>query len=258
MGERLASQVGSSTSAGNFSPYLEEDFEASIAERFEQIVRMYPERIAIKTRDRSLTYDTLNKAANRVGQAILERIGPASEPIALLFGKGIDSVAALLGVLKAGKFFVAIDPSFPLSRIMYMLRDTETRLIVTDDENWEMQRRLVGYSGACLNIDEIGDRSPRENLDLAIPSSNVATIVYTSGSTAEPKGVVKTHAYCLERAIFYIRFLSAHPDDRLTLLHSIGFGSGEINLYSTRPVFHYWVENRTRAIFSTLRHSLNS
>jgi amino acid adenylation domain-containing protein len=219
--------------SATFVEFSEKEIDQSIPDRFEKMVRLYPERIAIKTRDRAVTYDTLNKAANRIGRAILEEIGPGSEPIALLLGNGIDLIAALIGVLKAGKFFVAIDPSFPLSRIMYMLRNTETRLIVTKNENWEMERRLVGYNCARLNIDEIGDRSLGENLDLAIPPNKIATIIYTSGSTAEPKGVVKTHAYCLERAEFYIRFLSAHPDDRLSLLHSISFGSGEINLHAS-------------------------
>src|SRR6266508_3721489 len=196
--KQLAIQAKCLHPSATFVEFSEEEIEQSIPERFEKMVKLYPERIAIKTRDRAVTYDTLNKAANRIGRAILEEIGPGSEPIALLLGNGIDLIAALLGVLKAGKFFVAIDPSFPLSRIMYMLSNTETRLIVTKNENWEMERKLVGYNCARLNIDEIGDRSLGENLTLAIPPNKIATIIYTSGSTAEPKGVVKTHAYCLE------------------------------------------------------------
>ena len=69
-------------------------------------------------------------------------MGSGSEPIALLFGNGIDLISALLGVLKAGKFFVAIDPSFPLSRINFILKDTETRLLVTNSENTELSKRF--------------------------------------------------------------------------------------------------------------------
>ena len=91
------------------------DVETSIPERFEQIARRYGDRVAIRTRDRLITYEALNTSANRIARAILEQIGPGSEPIGLLFGNGIDLISALLGVLKAGKFFVAIDPSFPSS-----------------------------------------------------------------------------------------------------------------------------------------------
>ena len=213
--------------------FLEADLEVSLSARFEQIVQLYPDRTAVKARDCTLTYDALNKAANRIGRAILEQNGPGSEPIALLFGNSIDLIAAVIGVLKAGKFFVAIDPSFPPSRIMYMLTDTEARLLLTNNDNRDLARTLVDYNGAYLCIDEIGDGTLGENLNVVVTHNDVATIVYTSGSTAEPKGVVKTHGYCLERANFNIQFLSVEPEDRLTLLHSISFGSGEINLYAS-------------------------
>ncbi|MGE5218488.1 MAG: AMP-binding protein [Chloroflexota bacterium] len=220
-------------SSGRSFDFMETDVEATLSRRFEQIVQSYPDRIAIKTRDRTLTYEALNGAANRIGRAILEQIGPGSEPIALLFGNGIDLITAVIGALKAGKFFVAIDPTFPPSRITYMLGNTETRLLVTNNENGDFARTLVGYNGGYLDIDKIAAQISDDNLNLAVTSNDIATIVYTSGSTAEPKGVVKTHAYCLERAKFNIKFLSVQPDDRLSLLHSISFGSGEINLYAS-------------------------
>jgi amino acid adenylation domain-containing protein len=220
-------------SPGTFVEFGDGDAAESLPERFERIVQRYPDRIAIKTAARALTYDALNKAANRIGRAILEEIGPGSEPVAVLLGNGIDSVAALLGVLKAGKFFVAVDPSFPLPRIIYMLRDTEARLIVTNNENQGPAGKLAGYRGVRLNIDEIGDRTLGDDLDLPIRPGDIATVLYTSGSTAEPKGVVTTQAYCLERARSNINFLSVGPDDRLTLLHSVSFASAEINLYAS-------------------------
>jgi len=210
-----------------------EDVETSIPEQFEQIAQGYRDRIAIKTRDRVVTYETLNNSANRIGRAILEQIGPGSEPIALLFRNGIDLISALLGVLKAGKFFVAIDPSFPLSRIHYIVKDTETRLIVTNSENSELAKRFAGPDVARVNIDELKNRNLDRNLGVVILPGDIATIVYTSGSTGEPKGVTKTHGYSLERAKFNIKFLSVGSNDRLSLLHSISFGSGEINLYAS-------------------------
>jgi non-ribosomal peptide synthetase component F len=91
-----------------------EDVETSIPARFEKIVRMYPERLAVKDGDRSLTYDQLNRAANRIAHAVLAERGASSEPIPLLFEHGIDTLPAILGVLKAGKFYLGLDPSpFP-------------------------------------------------------------------------------------------------------------------------------------------------
>jgi amino acid adenylation domain-containing protein len=209
------------------------DVATSIPERFEQIARRYGDRVAIRTRDRLVTYEALNTSANRIGRAILERIGSGSEPIALLFGNGTDLISALLGVLKAGKFFVAIDPSFPSSRINFILKDTDTRLLVTNSENTELSKRFGSSEVARINIDELKNRQVDNNLGVIIRPDDIATIVYTSGSTGEPKGVIKTHGYCWERAKFNIKFLSVNATDRLSLLHSISFGSGEINLYAS-------------------------
>ena len=210
------------------------DVETSIPERFEQMARLYRDRVAISTRDRMITYEVLNNSANRIGRAILDQLGPGSEPIALLFGNGIELISALLGVLKAGKFIVAIDPSFPSSRINFIVNDTErTRLLVTNSENSELSENGSALLMLPENIDELKTRVGDNNLGAVIRPDDIATIVYTSGSTGEPKGVSKTHDYCWERAKFNIKFLSVGATDRLSLLHSISFGSGEINLYAS-------------------------
>jgi hypothetical protein len=69
---------------GTFVEFAKEEIEQSIPERFEKIVRMYPERIAVKTRNAALTYEALNKAANRVTSAILAEIGEGQQAVALL------------------------------------------------------------------------------------------------------------------------------------------------------------------------------
>ena len=209
------------------------EIATSIPERFEQIARLYGDRVAIGTTNRLITYEALNNSANRIARAILEQIGPGSEPIALLFGNGIDLVSALLGVLKAGKFFIAIDPSFPSSRINFIIKDTETRLLLTNSENAEFSKSFGSPDVARMNIDELKNRRADDNLGVGVQPDDIATIVYTSGSTGEPKGVTKTHGYCWERAKFNIQFLSVGATDRLSLLHSISFGSGEINLYAS-------------------------
>src|SRR4029077_8512827 len=115
--------------SGRFVDFPLENVENSIPERFEKIVRLYPGRLAVKSGDRTLTYDELNGAANRVAQAILEKRGPGSEPIALLFEHGIDVITAIFGVLKAGKFYFALDPSNPLERTRAgFIEDTGSRI----------------------------------------------------------------------------------------------------------------------------------
>ena len=73
--------------SGRFVEFPIEDVETSIPARFEKIVGMYPDRIAIKTRARQLTYDELNRRANRLAHELLARRGNVSEPVALFLGR---------------------------------------------------------------------------------------------------------------------------------------------------------------------------
>jgi amino acid adenylation domain-containing protein len=205
--------------------------EPSIPERFEKIVGNYPERLAVKTRRRAFNYSELNRAANRIARAILDRMGPGSEPVAMLFEQGIDVMAALLGVLKAGKFYAAIDPSFPAERVKYILTDLQAKLIVTNSRNINLARSEAGDGCTVLNIDEIDGRLAGDNLDLRVAAGALALIGYTSGSTGVPKGVVATHRVVAQTTRAAAERKRIRVDDRLTLLHSLAFGSGHGHLY---------------------------
>jgi len=98
---------------GTFVEFPKEDVEKSIPERFEKIAQMYPERVAVKTTQHEFTYNMLNQAANGVGQAVVSYLGRSQEPVALLFENEARLIPAVLGVLKAGKFYVPLDASYP-------------------------------------------------------------------------------------------------------------------------------------------------
>ena len=109
-----------------FAEVPKDQIDQSIPARFEKIVRMYPNRLAL-IGDQALTYEQLNRYANRISRAILEQRAPGSEPIALLFEHGIDAIAAIFAVLKAGKFFLALNPASPEERNARALADSGTR-----------------------------------------------------------------------------------------------------------------------------------
>src|ERR687883_48442 len=104
-----------------FIRFEKEETEQSIPQRFEQQVSRCPDRLAVKTKSHQLTYAALNKVANRVARALLARRGEGAESIALLLEHNALMIAAILGVLKAGKVYVPLDPSFPYARNAYIL-----------------------------------------------------------------------------------------------------------------------------------------
>jgi len=216
---------------GRFVEFPKEDVEISIPARFEKIVRMYPDRIAIKMGDRALAYDELNRIANRIAHSILKKHVPDKELIALLFEDSIDGIAAILGALKAGKFYVALDPSWPPKKMTYVLEDSSVALILTNDHHFERAQRLSNNNRPSLNTAAIDDSVSSENLRVTILPDDKTSIIYTSGSTGEPKGVVETNRGRLHNIMALTNEAHICSDDKLSLIHSIHFATGRAQLF---------------------------
>jgi amino acid adenylation domain-containing protein len=219
--------------SGTFVEFRKEEIEQSIPARFEKIVTECPEQIAVKMGDRTLTYATLDRAANRVARTLVATRGNGNEPIALLFEHGIDVIVALLGVLKAGKFYVALDPSFPLKRIEYILKDSQTPAIITNNRNLALARELSKDAGALVNYDDLNDALSSGNYCYSVSPDEIAHLIYTSGSTGEPKGITHSHRNYLYRAAANSDEMRFSPEDRLSLLHSVSSGSSRLQLFQS-------------------------
>ncbi len=209
-----------------FTRFKKEDIEQSIPARFEQMVEMFPDRLAVKTQDQELTYRELNQAANRVAHAILAHRGNCEEIIAGFFQQGVSWIVAFLGVLKSGKIYVPLDPNHPRVRLEHVLKDTEASIVLTDTTILPLVNDLVKTDHLSLNIDDIDLNISKENPGLLLTADALSCLIYTSGSSGEPKGVMQNHRNFLHTIMNRTNEFQISSDDRSALFFPPSFIDG--------------------------------
>jgi amino acid adenylation domain-containing protein len=201
-----------------FVPFLREDIEQSLEARFAQMVRRYPDRLAVKTAQHSWTYDELNRQANRIAQALLGRIGSARSPVVILMEQGAPIVAAYLGVLKAGKIAVAFDPSQPSLRQAEFMAETQSTCLLTSADLFAQAVELAGSTCPVIRLDQLPADVPDTDPESLSAPADLATIQFTSGSTGRPKGVLGDHRSWTHNSRSYANTFYISCEDRVTLL----------------------------------------
>ena len=214
-----------------FARFEKQEIHQGIHERFEMQVRTYPQRIAIKDPERALTYEAVNFAANHIARAILKKTGQATGQVAVLLQNDAYAIISLLGIMKAGKSFVPLDPSFPKDRTAYMLENSEAKFILTDYDHQDLAQEISGGGLSNLLIDEIDLKPPADDLGVKVDPESLAYILYTSGSTGKPKGIAFGHRNLLHTTMCLINNLHINAEDRLTQLHSTSFAASVVDIY---------------------------
>lgn len=217
---------------GEFHEILAQQIEQSIPQRFEQQVDRFAGRIAVKTANVELTYAELDEWANRIALAILARRGAQPDAVGLLLGQGAVSAAATLGVLKAGKFYVPLDPFYPPARLAGMLEWVGVPLLVTAASHADLAASLASSSDGIVVADRLGDHDGVGRPGVHISPDATAYVFFTSGSTGAPKGVFDSHRNVLHNIRRYTNALAIGPDDRMTLVQSPAFSGSVSSLFS--------------------------
>ncbi|HZL93732.1 MAG TPA: condensation domain-containing protein, partial [Vicinamibacterales bacterium] len=203
--------------------------DASLQELFEGQAARTPDAIAVRFDPLALTYQELNRRANRLARRLRSAGAGPDVLIAVAVERSVDMVIAVLGVIKAGAAYVPCDPSYPPARLALMLNETRAPLLVTQSH---LQARLPASGAQVINVDAdaVCDVSDDENVPSGSTAENLAYVMYTSGSTGVPKGAVVLQRGVL-RLVLATNYVSLGPSDRIAQVSSFSFDAATFEIW---------------------------
>lgn len=198
-----------------------------IHEAFERVVAARASHVAVVCGDEQWTYEQLNKESNQIAHALIELGIEHEEPVAIALRRSCASIAAMLGILKAGGAYVPIVENQPIPRLKSILNNSRARF-------------MIGSSGYLSALHDCVDRvitremcssQSQTNPDRPCDPSDLAYILFTSGSTGEPKGVMIEHDG-VHRLVHDQWFLPVGEDTNYLCVSSFGFDASTIEIYA--------------------------
>lgn len=199
---------------------------------FEQHAAQTPDRVALSFEGGALTYDQLNRQANRLAHYLLAAGVRPDDRVAICLERSPQMVTAMLAVLKAGGGYMPMDPSHPASRLRYMLEDAQPKIIITQQRHLAMLDSTRPH--LLMDDDSALADQPETNPDAAalnLTPRHLAYVIYTSGSTGRPKGVMIEHrsVQCL---IMNRRHIDAVPSDVVAHCANTAFDAASWEIWS--------------------------
>jgi amino acid adenylation domain-containing protein len=179
-----------------------------------------PDRVALESDVEAMTYCELGVRIRRVAAELAARGIGRADLVAVSGAASIDLMAAVLGILAAGAGFVPLDPAYPPARLATMLGLTRPRLVMVDSDTSSLPA-FVDHARVPLTIGRVAGGPDRGRP--AVWPADVAYVMFTSGTTGTPKGVVVQHGGLANLVRQQIEILRIEPDSRVLQFASTSF-----------------------------------
>jgi amino acid adenylation domain-containing protein len=211
-------------------------------------LNQFPEKTAVWASGRSLTYGKLEEQSNQLARLLRARGIRKGDRIGIYFPKAVESVVSMLGILKAGAVYVPLDPQAPVKRTSYIIANCGMRALVTTSTKLHaLDLGLIPSVEFSLFVDQAsgsngtGDKlswgelsalssAPLETISV---ESDLAYILYTSGSTGDPKGVMISHRNALTFIDWCANTFHPRPEDRFSNHAPLHFDLSVLDVYTS-------------------------
>ncbi|MEM6612981.1 MAG: amino acid adenylation domain-containing protein, partial [Cyanobacteria bacterium P01_C01_bin.72] len=203
-----------------------------IHQLFERQAQQTPNAIAIVNNNETITYQELNQRADILADYLQSRGVSLETKVGIMSERNIDTIIALLAILKAGGCYISLDPNYPPERLNYIVKDTQLNILLTQTEYTEKLDKnnltIINLNSPLPPCPPAAPAPPASNSNL----ENLAYITYTSGSTGTPKGVAIPHRGVV-RLVKNPNYVELNTDTKLLQAAPISFDASTFEIWGT-------------------------
>jgi amino acid adenylation domain-containing protein len=215
----------------NIGKGADRHYPGTIDSLFRDRALQQPNAVAVADNNKTLTYEELDKNASALAVAIQDAGIEKGSYIGVKIGRSVDTVISFLGIAKAGCVYVPIDPDHPNERVVNMLSAAPLKMLITTSEylfDLPETGAMVFVIDLQLNpcIANAGEYSGSEATDTAY-------VIFTSGTTGQPKGIPVRHESIVDRSLYHIEYLGLNNSDAIMQLASVAFDASVIEMCMT-------------------------
>lgn len=201
--------------------------DKTIIHLFEEQVRINPRKVAVIFKKDSLTYKQLDEKSNQLARTLKQSGVRENIPVGIIAERSLDFIVGILGILKAGGGYVPIDPEYPEQRINFIINNSGCRILLTQEKYISFGTGELTKINLNSSVSYTRDKSAIEGLN---SSTDLAYIMYTSGTTGVPKGSMILHKGVV-RMVRNMNYMKLTPEDRILLTGAIVFDASTFEIW---------------------------
>ena len=194
----------------------------NLVDWFDAACELYPDKTAVKDKEKTLTYRELQRASLIISEQLTEKLSgrDLKKPVGICMNRSVNLIAGIIGIMRNGSAYVPLDPSNAKARLEFIAEDSDLSCLITDTANSGKIRcsEILISDDLLHNPLEVQDHQTEK----VKPEDN-AYIIYTSGSTGKPKGALVTHSNVMRLFTSTEPWFSFSRDDRWMMFHSYAF-----------------------------------
>lgn len=226
-------QIDAHQTVPHATPFTREELLLGYWKCAQKNIERFEHKDFIVTTQGKLTFGETRQHANHIFWAIKQLLPPGTgQGIGLLVKNPLKIIPAMLGTAMSGNFFVPLDITFPDSTLSAMMETAGITAILTNSQNSDRAHSFAGSEIPILNLDNIDYTADVPDPELHYAPEDIVQILFTSGSTGQPKGAVEDYRY-LTRAVFlHLKDDHIEPEDRQLQLSTFTFSGLHVRMFT--------------------------